>query len=88
MRWNLQTVNYKNLMDLGFPEHTARDIIRQAKKLATNEYNERIMNISQKSKKMIEYPCSPFDNPRVGIAPTTIVEYLLGFTLDQREKEN
>ena len=61
-------------MDLGFPEHTARDIIRQAKKLATNEYNERIMNISQKSKKMIEYPCSPFDNPRVGVAPTTIVE--------------
>nr|WP_259757369.1 DUF3173 domain-containing protein [Lactococcus lactis] len=45
----MQTVNYKNLMDLGFP--TARDIIRQAKKLATNEYNERIMNISQKVKK-------------------------------------
>jgi hypothetical protein len=46
------------------------------------------MNISQKSKKMIEYPCSPFDNPRVGIAPTTTVEHLLGFTLDQREEEN
>ncbi len=73
-------------MDLGFPEHTARDIIRQAKKLATNEYNERIMNISQESKKMIEYPCSPFDNPRVGVAPTTIVERLLGFALDKREE--
>nr|WP_259757353.1 DUF3173 domain-containing protein [Lactococcus lactis] len=37
---------------------------------------------------MIEYPCSPFDNSRVGIAPTTIVEHLLGFTLDKREEEN
>jgi hypothetical protein len=88
MRCKLQTVNYKNLMDLGFPEHTARDIIRHAKKIATNEYNERMMSTSKKSKKMIEYPCSPFDNPRVGIAPTTIVEHLLGFALDNREEEN
>ncbi|KJU96580.1 hypothetical protein UA00_01546 [Streptococcus gordonii] len=29
----MKTVTYKNLMKIGFPEHTARNIIREAKKL-------------------------------------------------------
>lgn len=28
----MRTATYKDLMNLGFPEHTSRDIIREAKK--------------------------------------------------------
>lgn len=30
----MRTATYKDLMNLGFPEHTSRDIIREAKKIA------------------------------------------------------
>ena len=30
----METVNYKDLVAIGFPEHTSRNIIRQAKKIA------------------------------------------------------
>lgn len=77
----MQTVDYKKLMELGFPEHTSRDIIRQAKKLAVIEFEQRILELEKNKRNMIQYSCSPFDNPRVGIAPTHIVETLIGFSL-------
>lgn len=75
------TTNHKDLMALGFPEHTARDIIKQAKRIAVRQYNERVSELSKSQRIVVKYPCSPFDNPRVGIAPTSIVEMLLGFPL-------
>lgn len=29
----MRTATYKDLMNLGFPEHTSRDIIREAKRI-------------------------------------------------------
>ncbi|MFK4926991.1 DUF3173 family protein [Lactococcus garvieae] len=72
-----KTMNYKDVMAFGFPEHTARNIIKQAKKIAINEFE-----ISIKSKKnLLQLEQSPFDNSRLGIAPTHIVEQLLGIPL-------
>lgn len=70
-------------MELGFPEHTARDIIRHAKKIAVLEFeeaqnaNDSVLKLSQ----------SPFDNRRLGIAPTQIVEGLIGLPLSGIRKE-
>ena len=36
----MQTINHTELMKLGFPEHTARDIIRQAKLIAVRQFEE------------------------------------------------
>ncbi|QWL83028.1 hypothetical protein SKZB199_1234 [Streptococcus sp. ZB199] len=36
----MQTINHAELMKLGFPEHTARDIIRQAKLIAVRQFEE------------------------------------------------
>lgn len=68
------TVNYKDLMNLGFPEHSAREIIRQAKQIAAKQYEETRNN----EKNMVVLRKSPFDNKRLGIAPTSIVEELIG----------
>ena len=76
-----KTVNRKDLMDLGFPEHTASNIIRQAKRIAVIRYEE----ISQKQQNMIKYACSPFNNKAVHVAPRQIVEELLGFSLVNEE---
>ncbi|SDB04598.1 protein of unknown function [Streptococcus henryi] len=73
----MKTVNHKKLMELGFPEHTSRDIIRQAKAIAVQEFKET----SVFSNNMIELSKSPFENARLDLAPTYIVEELLGFRL-------
>ena len=74
-----KTVNHKKLMELGFPEHTSRDIIRQAKAIAVQEFKET----SVFSNNMIELSKSPFDNRRLGIAPAEIVEQLIGIPLSK-----
>lgn len=88
----MKTVNYKNLMALGFPEHNSRDIIRQARRIAIERFNE-----SFKAKgNVIELEHthlvrSPFDNRSLGIAPTEIVEELIGLSLTlkyESEKKN
>ena len=47
-------------MSLGFPEHTARDLIKQAKSIAVQKFNES----GSFSKNMVELNKSPFDNVR------------------------
>ena len=37
---SMETVNYKDLVAIGFPEHTSRNIIRQAKKIAVKKFEE------------------------------------------------
>lgn len=72
-----KTITHHQLMDLGFPEHTARDIIKQAKAIAVQEF----YNDGAFSNNMVELNKSPFDNVRLNLAPTYIVEELLGFEL-------
>ncbi|MDR0317664.1 MAG: DUF3173 domain-containing protein [Lactococcus lactis] len=64
------TANYKDLMAIGFPEHTAKDIIQQAKSIAVENFKRD----SQTNEKVINLNKSPFDNRRLGIAPTVIIE--------------
>jgi hypothetical protein len=40
----METVNYKDLVAIGFPEHTSRNIIRQAKKIAVKKFEEARKN--------------------------------------------
>lgn len=82
-----KTVNYKDLMKYGFPEHTARNIIASAKKIAVAEFESEVAAMSKKNRSVIEYMCSPFANPRVGVAPTRICEMLIGFSLSEKESE-
>ena len=79
----MQTINYTELMKLGFPEHTARDIIRQAKLIAVRKFEES----RALSNNMVELSKSPFDNSRLNLAPKYIVEELLGFKLLSERKE-
>ena len=72
-----KTITHHQLMDLGFPEHTTRDIIKQAKAIAVQEF----YNDGAFSNNMVELNKSPFDNVRLNLAPTYIVEELLGFEL-------
>ena len=78
-----KTVNYEYLMKLGFPEHTARDSIKQAKSIAVKQFEET----GTFSNSVIELNKSPFDNVRLNLAPTYIVEELLGFKLLSQGKE-
>lgn len=64
-------------MDLGFPHHTAREIIKQAKAIAVAKFE----NARNSSDNLVELRKSPFDNSRLDLAPTYIVEDLLGFQL-------
>lgn len=34
----MRTATYKDLMNLGFPEHTSRGIIREAKRIAVKKF--------------------------------------------------
>lgn len=82
----MRTATYKVLINLGFPEHTSRDIIREAKRIAVKKFEEARKiecNAVQLSK-------SPFDNRRLGIAPAEIVEQLIGIPLSKiyLESEN
>lgn len=80
----MKTVTYKNLMNIGFPEHTARNIIREAKRIAVKKFEEARKvdyNAVQLSK-------SPLDNRRLGIAPKDIVEELIGISLSEESLES
>ncbi|MEW4353764.1 DUF3173 family protein [Streptococcus pneumoniae] len=82
----MKTVRHQNLMDIGFPEHTARDIIKQAKAIAVQEFKDA----RAFSDNMIQLNKSPFENVRLDLAPRYIVEKLLGFELlsTREEQEN
>ena len=73
----VRTINHKLLMDLGFPQHTAREIIKQAKAIAVAKFE----NDRNSSDNLVELRKSPFDNSILDLAPTYIVEDLLGFQL-------
>ncbi|MCI5870651.1 DUF3173 family protein [Streptococcus sp.] len=72
-----KTVNHKKLVELGFPKHTARNIIHQAKMIAIAKFEKTRTS----SDNLVELKKSPFENSRLDLAPTYIVEELLGFQL-------
>ena len=75
-----KTVTYKELMELGFPEKTARNIIRDAKLIAVEKFKKDRINDSNS----VQLIRSPFDNKRLGI-----VEKLLGgISLSENKKES
>lgn len=78
------TINHKQIINLGFHKHTARDIIKQAKAIAVKKFQEDSNSLSN----MIELKKSPFDNSRLDLAPTYIVEELLGFELPFDKERN
>lgn len=73
----MKTVNHKSLMELGFSKTSAKQIIREAKSIAIKRFNEA----SNSSNNMLKLSSSPFDNRRLDLAPTEIVEEILGFQL-------
>lgn len=75
----MKTVTYKNLMNIGFPEHTARNIIREAKRIAVKKFEEA----RKVDHNAVQLSKSPFDNRRLGIAPAEIVEQLIGIPLSK-----
>ena len=79
-----KTVSHQYLVELGFPKHTARDIIRQAKKIAIQKFKETSNSLDN----MLELSKSPFDNSRLDLAPTYIVEELLGFEIPFEKGRN
>ncbi|WP_367783959.1 DUF3173 family protein [Streptococcus pluranimalium] len=79
-----RTINHKRLMELGFPEHTARNIIHQAKSIAVAKFKETSNSLDN----VLELRKSPFDNSRLDLAPTYIVEELLGFELPFDKERN
>ncbi len=80
----MKTVTYKNLMKIGFPEHTARNIIREAKKIAVKKFEEA----RKVDNNMVHLSKSPFDNRRLGITPKGIVEELIGISLSKENLES
>lgn len=66
-------------MNLGFPEHTSRDIIREAKRIAVKKFEEA----RKVDNNAVQLSKSPFDNRRLGIAPAEIVEQLIGIPLSK-----
>ena len=79
----METVNYKDLVAVGFPEHTQRNIIRKTKKIAVKKFEEARKN----DKNAVQLECSPFDNKRLSIAPKNIVENLIGISFSDIESE-
>ncbi|MFS9017257.1 DUF3173 family protein [Streptococcus cristatus] len=73
----MKTVNHKRLIELGFSKASAKQIIREAKAIAIRRFNEA----SNSSDNVLKLSKSPFDNRRLDLAPTEIVEELLGFRL-------
>ena len=71
----MKTVNHKDIMKLGFSKTASKEIIRQAKLIAVKQFNESMNS----SNNMINLRRSPFDNKRLDLAPSFIVEELLGF---------
>lgn len=66
-------------MELGFPEHTARNIIKQSKAIAVAV--AKFEETSNSTNNLVKLRKSPFENSRLDLAPTYIVEDLLGFEL-------
>ncbi|AXJ12805.1 DUF3173 family protein [Streptococcus pluranimalium] len=75
----MKTVNHKKLMELGFSKTSSKQIIKEAKAIAIQRFNEA----SNSSHNVLKLSKSPFDNRRLDLAPTEIVEELLGFQLTQ-----
>lgn len=73
----MKTVNHKKLIELGFSQTSSKQIIREAKTIAIKRFNEA----SNSSDNMLKLSKSPFDNRRLDLAPTNIVEELLGFQI-------
>ena len=73
----MKTINHKKLMELGFSMTSSKQIIREAKAIAIQRFNED----RNSSDNMLQLSKSPFDNRRLDLAPTEIVEALLGFQL-------
>ena len=73
----MKTVNHKKLMELGFSMTGSKQIIREAKAIAIQRFNED----RNSSDNMLQLSKSPFDNRRLDLAPTEIVEELLGFQI-------
>ncbi|MGC3941463.1 DUF3173 domain-containing protein [Streptococcus koreensis] len=71
----MKTVNHKDIMKLGFSKTASKEIIKQAKKIAINQFDESLSS----SNNMVKLSKSPFDNKRLDLAPISIVEELLGF---------
>lgn len=71
----MKTVNHKDIMKLGFSKTASKEIIKQAKKIAINQFDESLNS----SNNMVKLSKSPFDNKRLDLAPSSIVEELLGF---------
>lgn len=82
------TISSDDLEKLGFPSRTAKEIIQNSKKIAVELFNNKIASLSKNNSGVVKYPCSPFTNPKVNVAPRNIVELLLGFSLaDTSAKE-
>ena len=71
----MKTVNHRDIMKLGFSKTASKEIIKQAKKIAINQFDESLNS----SNNMVKLSKSPFDNKRLDLAPISIVEELLGF---------
>lgn len=71
----VKTVNHLDIMDLGFSKSSSKQVIREAKAIAVQRFNEA----RNSSDNMLQLSKSPFDNRRLDLAPTEIVEELLGF---------
>ena len=73
----INTINHRKLIALGFSKSSAKQIIRDAKEIAIRQFYEA----SNSSDKVVGLSKSPFDNRRLDLAPTVIVEALLGFRI-------
>ena len=64
-------------MDISFPENTKRNIIKPPTAIAVAKFEET----SNSTNNLVKLRKSPFENSRLDLAPTYIVEDLLGFEL-------
>ncbi|WCQ69470.1 DUF3173 family protein [Streptococcus pasteurianus] len=81
----VQTVNHVEIMKLGFSKTASKQVIKEAKAIAVLRFNEA----GNSSNNVLKLAKSPFDNRRLDLAPTEIVEELLGFQFtDERKIEN
>ncbi|MEZ7534587.1 MULTISPECIES: DUF3173 family protein [Streptococcus] len=72
-----RTVNHKQLIELGFSKSASKQIIKEGKLIAVKRFEEA----RNSSNNVVHLSKSPFDNRRLDLAPTSIVEELLGFQI-------
>lgn len=72
-----RTVNHNQLIELGFSKSASKQIIKEAKLIAVKRFEEA----RNSSNNLVHLRSSPFDNRRLDLAPTSIVEELLGFQI-------